>query len=241
MSLLTICQEVAKQIPVAVPTVAVGSTDETAQALLAAATWTAKHLHRIHDWTILTKEHVFATLPSVADYETPDDFDRLVYNTCWSRTDYERLQGGLTPQDWQLIKSGNMASPASVTSFRIKLFGQQGRRLVLDPTPTGAVTVVYEYVSRNWCTASGGDEQSNWIADTDVAIIDERLIELGTLYRELRRLGMSYDEEAAEFEDFLRLAIANDGGQAKVLSLLPREAGPVFLSPGNVPDGNWHQ
>ncbi len=241
MSLLSILQEVAKQIPVAVPTVAVGSTDETAQALLAAATWTAKHIHRIHDWSILTKQHAFTTLPSVADYELPEDFDRLVYNTCWSRTDYERLQGGLTPQDWQLIKSGNMASPASVTSFRLQLFGQQGRKLVLDPTPSGAVSVVCEYVSRNWCTASGGDEQSNWNADADVAILDERLIELGTLARELRRLGMSYDEEADEFERFLSLAIANDGGTAKTLSLLPRESGPIFLAPGNVPEGNWGQ
>jgi hypothetical protein len=241
MSLLTIVQEVAKQIPVAVPTVAVGSTDETAQALLAAATWTAKHLHRIHDWSILIKQYTVTTIPTVADYELPEDFDRLVGDTAWSRTDYERLQGGLSPQDWQMLKSGRIATPATVQSFRVQLFGQQGRKLVLDPIPTSALTLVCEYVSRNWCTASGGDEQSNWNADNDVAILDERLIELGTLYRELRRLGMSYDEEADEFERFLSLAIANDGGTAKTVSLLPRETGPVFIGPGNVPEGSWHQ
>jgi hypothetical protein len=237
-NLLQIVQSVAKQIPVAVPTVVTGSTDETAQALLAAATWTAKHIHRIHDWKVLTKEYTFTTLPSVAEYALPSDFDRMIADTAWNRTDYERMAGALSPQDWQLLKSGRIAIPTTVRAFRLKPVAAV-LKAVLDPTPTSAQSLVYEYVSTQWCTASGGAAQADWAADTDIPIIDGRLIELGALARELRRLGMSYDEEAAEFERFLELAIANDGAMAKTVSLEPRPVGPTFA--GNIPEGNWHQ
>jgi hypothetical protein len=239
-TLLEILQSVAKQIPVAVPTLAVGSSDDTAQALLAAATWTAKHLHRIHDWSVLTKEHTFTTLATVASAALPADFDRLVTDSAWDRSDFDRLQGALSPQDWQLLKSGNLSTAFTVTSFRLKPVAGL-LKVFLDPTPTATSNLVFEYISTQWAQAQGGSPQSDWLADTDSPILDPHLIELGTLARELRRLGMSYDEEAFEFERMLGLRIANDGAVAKTLSILPRTFGPAFLSTGSIPDGNWHQ
>lgn len=235
MSLIEIVKSVARQIPVAVPTVAVGSTDETAQSLLAAALWSARRIHKSHGWLALTKEFTFATLPGVPDYGLPTDYHRLIGETAWDRKDFERLQGPLSPEDWQLIKSGSLGVSATLTRFRLKPSATVSR-VFLDPTPTDGRTLVYEYVSKNWCKSVGGAEQSAWLADLDEPIIDAELVELGTLARALRRLGLSYDEEMAEFEEQLALAMARDGGGAKVLSIIPREFGQTYLAPGNTPE-----
>jgi hypothetical protein len=236
MSLLTIVQSVARQVAVDVPTVVVGSTDTNTQSLYSCAIWAARHIWKAHEWRSLTKEYTFATLPNVAEYALPSDFDRLAMDSAWSRTDFERLRGALSPQDWQLLKSGNITVTTTVRSFRLKPVATV-MKVFLDPTPTTAVNLVYEYVSRNWCKSGGGAEQADWAADTDEPIIDPYLVELGTLARMLRRLGMDYSEEMAEFESRLDLAKASDGGGAKTVSIVPREYG--LLPEPNIPEGSW--
>ncbi len=235
MSLLTICQSVARQVAVDVPTVVIGSTDTNTQTLLSCALWSARRIWKAHAWLSLTKEYVWATLPNVAEYALPDDYHRLAMDTAWDRSDFARLRGTLSPVEWQRLKSGSLAVANSANSFRIKPVATV-MMFTLDPTPTTAQTLVYEYVSRHWCKASGGAEQSEWLADTDLPIIDADLVELGTLARMLRRLGMDYQEEMSEFESELTLAAARDGGGARTVSILPRDYGSEPLSSGNIPE-----
>lgn len=66
----------------------------------------------------------------------------------------------------------------------------------------------------------GPAAQSDWAADGDTALIDEELIELGVLWRTMRRLGFAYDEEKEEYERLVDLAVAQDGGTA-IIDLVP--------------------
>ncbi len=82
-----------------------------------------------------------------------------------------------------------------------------------------------------------GDTNSDWTADTDVALLDEDLIEVGVIWRLLRRLGLAYDEEKDEAQQQVSQAIARDGGTA-VLSLAPTY-GVRLLGPWNIAEGYW--
>ena len=56
MTLLTICQDAAKEIGVPSPTSVVGSSDTTNVQLLAAANRVGKDLVTGYDWEVLIKE-----------------------------------------------------------------------------------------------------------------------------------------------------------------------------------------
>lgn len=86
-------------------------------------------------------------------------------------------------------------------------------------------------------TTTPGVTQSDWVADSDTALIDEDLLELGIIWRLARRLGFAYDEEKDEYEREVDKAIARDGGTA-VLNLAPGYGYP-FIGYGNIFDGNW--
>jgi hypothetical protein len=59
-----------------------------------------------------------------------------------------------------------------------------------------------------------GQTQPDWSADTDVALLDEDLLELGVIWRLQQRLGLAYLEEKDEYERQVDMAVARDGGTA---------------------------
>ena len=240
MSLLSICQDVADDIGISKPTIIVGNTDQTATRLLAQAKAALKSLGNKYSWLSLVTEYTFSTVASQEDYDLPSDFARLENQTLWDRTNFEELRGPLSPQQWQEYKSSILASTVTVwKKYRIRNVSGSVK-FSIHPTPDAADDLVFEYVSANYCQTSGGTGQTTWTADTDVGVVDEDLIFLGTRWRMLRRLGMSYAEEQAEYENELEMAISRDGGAA-VLSL---DQGPFYrlLSPyDNIPDTGYGQ
>ena len=221
MSLLTICQQVARSIPVKAPTVIVGSSDETSSLLLSRAQAEGKALQRAHNWLALVKEHTFVTVSGTANYDLPSDFHRIENQTLWDRSDFQRIRGPLSAQEWQVFKSSNLGSGVVHRRFRIRDVSGTVK-FSIDPTPSASgETLVFEYVSANWCQSSGGTSQSAWTADTDTGVLDEYLIELGVLWRTLRRLGMEASAEMAEYNVQMAQAIARDGG-APILSIARR-------------------
>lgn len=83
----------------------------------------------------------------------------------------------------------------------------------------------------------GGTPQDDWLADTDTSLLDEDLIELGVIWRTLRRLGLAYDEELNEYKNQVDQAVARDGGNA-ILQLAPYPR-LALVGPNNVPEGNF--
>ena len=228
MSLLTLCSNVAKQIGVGVPTIIIGNTDETAVRLLALANRSGKSLMRKHNWAVLIKEATVTTVASTANYSLESDYDRSISDTAWDRTNYDKMRRQTTAQ-WQFRKSA-IVSDVTRKNWRIKP-NANTKTLYIDPTPTAVETLVYEYVSNQWCQSSGGTGQTAWAVDTDIGVLDEDLLELDLHWRMLKAEGFEYAEERDEFDKQLELAIGNDGG-AQTLNMQGQSSG-LFT---NVPE-----
>lgn len=234
MTLLSICQDVANDIGIASPTLIVGSSEETAKRLLSQSKAALKSLGKAYNWLSLQTEYTFSTVVDQEDYDLPSDFDRLINDTLWDRTNFEELRGPLSPQQWQEYKSSVLAS--TVTTWKkYRIRNVSGTvKFSIHPTPDAVESLVFEYVTQNFCETAGGTGQATWQADTDVGIVDEDLIFLGTRWRMMRRLGMSYEEEKAEYDNELDQAISRDGG-APMLKLYGRDRYRL-IGPDNVPD-----
>ena len=230
MTLYTICQNAAEGTPINVPTTIYGNSDETATMLLSQANRAGKSLAR-KDWPELQIEYEFTTAIGTADYALPDDFERMISMTAWNRSQYWR-----TPREWQEIKSSILGNTVIGTRFRIRRVSGIGfRALSLDPTPTAAEDLVFEYISNSWCASSDlATSRTSWGADTDVGILDEYLLELGLHWRLLNRLGMSYLEEREEYDREVAKAFAV-AGVMEPLDLSPSR-NIRLLNFRNVPD-----
>jgi hypothetical protein len=80
----------------------------------------------------------------------------------------------------------------------------------------------------------GNATQPDWAADTDIALLDERTIEIGVLWQLQHRLGLDYSEEKDRFERRVDVLIARDGGTA-TLDLAPYDR-LTLVGPYNVPE-----
>lgn len=219
MTLLTICQQVAREVGVSVPTTIVSNNEPNAKKLLACAQTEGRMLAKgivynavgqikgQHDWTAIRKEYTFNTANGTMAYNMPSDFERFVVDTWWNRTQTRRLTLA-SANRWQNLKSG-LASSSGINQEFIK----RGAQVLIYPTPTATETLVYEYVSNQWCESSGGTDQSSWAADSDVLLLDEDLFIAGLKWRFLRSVGESFADEKAEYYDLYTTKIGNDGGR----------------------------
>lgn len=216
MSLLTICQNVARETGFLPPTTIIGNNNQDARRLLQAAQTTGKRLAR-DNWVVLVKEHTFDTANGVNHYPLPSDFKAMVSGTIWNRSEYDRVYGPLNPQEWQTLKSG-IVTTGVLDSFRIKA-RSGAKRFYIDPTPSGRETFVFEYRSNAWvkdASTTPNTFRTEFTKDAEESLIDEFLIELGTKWRFLNYLGQSYFEEKDEFDHEVQLAMADDGAAQEI-------------------------
>jgi hypothetical protein len=239
MSLLSICQNAANDAGVNVPTSIIGNADPAAARLLQMARRTGRDMAERVNWTALTVEHVFVA-NGTSDYTLPADFRSLVNDTLWDRSRFWRMRGAMSPQQWQLFKSSIIGRATIERRWRLRLpSGSPAGATVqfeIDPPITGDTTstFVYEYVSRNWCISLANVTQPDWVADTDVSLLDESVLELGVIWRLLHRLGLDYSVEKDEFDYRLDMLVARDGGTA-ILDIAPYDR-LTLIGPYNVPE-----
>ena len=82
--------------------------------------------------------------------------------------------------------------------------------------PTAGRTYAYEYISKNWCTSSGGTGQSAWAADTDLPVLDAELMTMGVQWRFLMAMGMDYAGTQSDYETEVSTVIGRDGSRSLV-------------------------
>lgn len=194
------------------PSVVVGSTDLTAQILLRHAQATGKQLSKYHDWQALTIENAFTSVAAVIQTDgLADDYDRMVHNPeVWNRTLHLRYMGPTPQRTWQRLQAG-------IGAGVIGYWRLLGGSFQVYPAPTAGQTIAYEYVSKNWCTSSGGDGQALWMADNDVCLMPEDLITLGIVWKFRQGRGFAqYAEDMETYEREIEKAAARDRGTGKI-------------------------
>lgn len=164
-------------------------------------------------------------------YPLPDDFEYFVERTFWDNKYKWALIGPITAQEKQILRYGVVASgPRNKFYIRKNL-------MWLDPVPSEAMLIAYDYYSKNPITTASG-ESNVWTDDTDTYLLDEDVFIQGIKWRFLRAKGLDYLEEYESYKQDEERSISRDGG-SRDLSLNGDGYEMQFLGDYNIPDGNW--
>lgn len=224
-TLLSLVQEVSERVGFTAPTAAFSSSDAAVARLVRLSNVVGRHMVKegglYGSFTGLQRLHSFSTVDGTAEYALPSDFDRMVPWTAWNRSNTESLFGAISAQEWEEIKSGVAGSDSFHQRFRIVRSTTSTSRVVtIDPTPSSAQTLVYWYVSSNWCQSSGGTAQSEWAADTDTFLLDRDLMASGLIYRWKESIGDDFSVAYNEHREIVDRELAQQR-PARALSLVP--------------------
>lgn len=233
-TLLQIAIATADELGIQRPSTVAASADQQVQQLLALLNREGKELAAREGisggWPQLRKERSITTVIGTASYDFPTDLQYFMNTTGWDRTTKWPLRGPISPQEWQVLKSGTVGSVGLRTRFRI-MAGQ----IYFDPTPTTVETIVFEYYSDTWCASTLGVAQRIWAADNDVPLLPDDCFILGAMWRFRRAKGLDYAQEFAAYEDLVSRELGRSG-MAPVVDLGYPQSGVRFIDEENIPD-----
>ena len=166
-------------------------------------------------------------------YALPADYDHMIPQTQWDRGFRWQLLGPMSPQEWQVLKSG-----LSPTGPR-RRFRLIGGAFVVDPVPYDTNQLVFEYYSTNWvqsgAAATLGQSQRQFLNDGDFFMLDDSAFVMGVKWRFKHAKGLDYDEDKEMWSRRLDTAIAQQAGE-RSLPLNANAGGVRLLNNQNVPD-----
>lgn len=232
-SLLELVQDAADRIGITRPTSVIGSSDPGARMLLQCAQAEGRELARRHAWQGLTFEKTFVSVASESQTDAlPSDFDRIVQDTFWNRTQQWPIGGPMTPQDYADLVARGVNPMHSV--FRIR-----GNAILLAPAPAAGETMAYEYVSKFWAGTSGSitPTLAAFSGDTDIPYLDDEIMRLGIVWRYKKGKGFEYGEDFNSYEMAVAQLSGRDGGRKILRMGEQRVFRPRAPEP---PDGNWN-
>ena len=213
LSVLELVQAATDELSLSQPTTAIGNTNSNeAQKLLRHLTRAIKVMARRFDWQNLRREHTFTTLATASQgsLAIPSDFLRMVERSVWNRTTTFRVQGPLTPEEYQ-------ARLAAVAGGVTDSFILRQNTFLLSPTPASGETIAYEYISKNVGTDTAGTtELSTFTLDTDLPYLDEELLILHLVWRYRKAEGQDYSEEFREAELMFQDMLKMDGSRRRL-------------------------
>lgn len=205
MSLLTIIQDAADLLGLPRPSSS-QSSDTTTRQLVALCTQEGEDLARRHDWRGLIVGGCIQGDGDTTRFILPADFDRLATGPALWRDGsiFQPLAGPVSGSDWVALVS------------RISVSTQKSYRLIsanmdIWPTLDADDVVRFEYFATHWIASSdGASRRRRWQQDTDFALIPERLITLGLVWRWKAAKGLDYAEQQTTYEQQLAFEASAD-------------------------------
>lgn len=234
MSCLSIIQTVCQRIGITSPNSAVGNTDAQIIQILALLNEEGESLAQRTNWQALVAETSFTTVATEIQgtlSTIAPGLKFIINDTIWNRDLRRPVYGPLAAQRWQQLKAMAMQGPFN--QFRIR-----GDDILFIPVPSAGQTCYFEYVSSNWLTDStGATGRSAFAADSDVPLLDEQLLILGTMWRWKAAKGFDMTVDYQKYDKRVMDAIARDGSK-DWLNLADNRFDilPAIL----VPSGSWN-
>lgn len=170
---------------------------------------------------------------AVQDYSMPADYDRMISDSNWDRTDHWRNLGPKSSQEWQQLQGG-VISIGPRERFRIL-----GNKLRIFPALTSVYNMSFEYISQYWVLAASdmAATKGTFTVDTDTCIFPDDLMCAGLKMYFLKAKKLDYAPEVEEFSRALSASKAQDSPNG-TKSLAPNPM-PELVGPWSLPDGSW--
>jgi hypothetical protein len=170
-------------------------------------------------------------------YPEPEDFDHYLNQTWWDRTNRWALLGPMSPQVDQWHQSGIVATGPRRFFRRVGPYTNVYR---VWPPPAEIINplqLVYEYQSLFRVRVNGSftDFAFLFANDTDVPLVNDRLMIMGIKWRLWEQNGFNWMAKRTEYDNAVDRAFANDKG-AEILNMAGTPAS-TLISPANVQDG----
>jgi hypothetical protein len=235
MSLLTLIQDVCKQVALPAPTAVMSSTNSTVLEMLVMANSVGDELTRRYFWQELTREANFQSTGTIdmgyLSGSIATDFAYWVDQTFWDRDLRQNIIGPVSMQEWQSDQSFAVVGPP----YKFIVIAD---KLLVGPTALAAAhTMVFNYISKNWCQSATGTGQSAFAADTDVMLIPQELFKLSLLWRWKQAKGLAYAEDMESAEEQIDRYTGQNAGR-RVLFI---GGSGIYYLAENVPMGDWPQ
>lgn len=164
-------------------------------------------------------------------YLMPSDYQRSVNNTQWDKTRHWVMLGPASPQMWQWLKSGYIATGPRI---HYRIFGNFFQ---IWPMIAANEYLGFEYLSTNWALSAAGVAKSTMSLDDDTCQFQDELIISGLkkLYWEVK--GFDSSVYAIEYQTILNSILATEKG-AGILRMSGRPAN-ILINQTNIPDSGF--
>ena len=208
-SLKALCDKVLGESGFLVPTAYLGSLspDDEQMAYLANA---AADDIREKAPQIIRKTGTF-TLTGATSYNLPADFLAYVPDTAYTDGRLDPVLLPVSPAEWAEWLANN--NPGGI-QVRARFLG--GTLQVIEPE--AGTTLRYEYVSNApWTTSDGVTAKEQATADTDLCLIDRRLMETAIKWRWKKEKGLQdWQVDQQVYQQQLNAWRARDGGSRTI-------------------------
>jgi hypothetical protein len=158
----------------------------------------------------------------------PADYQRIIDRTQWDKSKHWEMLGPESPQQWQWLKSGYIATGPRIR-WRIL-----GNTFQIWPGVSTSEYLGFEYVSKYWVTDVSGTPKGSFTSDTDTCQFDDRLMVAGLKLKYFGIKGFETQILQAEYDAILSSIKGEEQG-APMLSFAPRLSS-YLLGPENIPD-----
>lgn len=170
---------------------------------------------------------------SQTKYSMPSDYDRPVNRTQWDKSKHWEMLGPESPQQWQWLKSGYIATGPRIR-WRIL-----GNYFQIWPSLNTQEYLGMEYISRSWAIAANNTAKTSLTADTDTSIFSDRTMVIGTKLKYFEIKGFDTTALAQDYDTEVELRKALEQGAA-MLSFAPRLSA-VLIDQNAIPDSGYGQ
>ena len=188
MTLLTIAQELAKDVGMAIPDAVIGATPRGMKEVAAEANMVGEELARRVDWGQLTTSTTLTGDGTDKAHTLPAGFRRIVQGVGVSVGTPVRP---LSQAEWNTL-TGVEGVP--------RYFLLRDNALRFWPYLASAATATVTYQTGFWCS----NGTAAFASDDDSSLIDEALFLKGLIARWRRQKSMPYEDQEAEYEAALR-------------------------------------
>jgi hypothetical protein len=206
MSLLQIITDACHRTNQTPPASAFSSTDLNIQQMVSLAQDIGDELSERYFWRNLNFGGSVTGDASTTEFTLPVDFGQMSPGMTITSSLYPLLplRGPIDNEDLARLK----ALPAWPVR---PVWRYIGGVIEFFPAPASGEVMTFNYYSANWVLLADATTRApRWTADTDTALVDEKVLTRGLIWRWLSVKGLEYAEEFRRYEMALDRAVGRD-------------------------------